>query len=221
MGARGPTEHRRRVPAEVVAALGRAAELGFVGPAELAGQIDHALGFVLAVEGDRLGGPATALDLGSGGGLPGLVLGACWPQCRIVLVEAGQRRAEFLKGEVATLPQLDRVEVLRGRAEELARESALRQQFDVVISRSFGPPAVTAECGSPFALPGGLMVVSEPPGGNGDERWPGDGLAELELVDGGVLRIDDRFGYRLLRKVGSTADRFPRRTGVPGKRPLF
>ncbi len=221
MAAPDPTEHRRRVPDEVVAAVGRAVELGFVGPAELARQIDHALGFVLTVERDRSGAPATALDLGSGGGLPGLVVGACWPQCRVVLVEAGQRRAEFLSSEAARLPQLDHVEVLRGRAEELAREHALRQRFEVVTARSFGPPAVTAECGSPFVLPGGLMVVSEAPEGNGDERWPGDGLAQLALVNGGVLRIDDRFGYRVLRKVGSSVDRFPRRTGVPGKRPLF
>jgi hypothetical protein len=66
-----------------------------------------------------------------------------------------------------------------------------------------------------------VLVVSEPPDGGGDERWPEQGLAQLELENGGVTRFDDRFGYRILRKIASTADRFPRRTGVPAKRPLF
>ncbi len=209
------------MPAEVGAALDRAAELGFVGPVELTEQIEHALGFVLAVELDFPSGPATALDLGSGGGLPGLVLGVCWPGCRLTLVDASQRRTEFLRRETTRIGGLDHVEVVRGRAEDLARDSALRERFEVVTARSFGPPAVTAECGSPFALRGGLMVVSDPPSVEEAERWPEEGLAQLELVNGGAFRVDERFGYRILRKIGSTADRFPRRSGVPAKRPLF
>lgn len=205
----------------MASALDRALGLGFVGPAERSVQIEHALGFVLAVERERPGRPATALDLGSGGGLPGLVLGACWPGCRVTLVDASRRRTDFLRREVADLGWLDHVDVVRGRAEDLGRDTTLRERFEVVAARSFGPPAVTAECGSPFALPGGLMVVSEPPSQKDHERWPEEGLAQLELEDLGALRVDERFGYRVLGKLGTVSDRFPRRSGVPAKRPLF
>lgn len=214
-------ELRSRVPPAIVEVLERALGFGFLGPVAIADQIDHALGFVLAAERDRTGGPGTALDLGSGGGLPGLVLGACWPECRLTLLEAGERRASFLEQEVAGLPRLAQVTVARGRAEALAREDGLRQRFDVVTSRSFGPPPVTAECGAPFVAVGGCMVVSEPPAGEGSERWPLDGLALVGLADGGPFRSEAGYSYRLLSKTVDTPGRYPRRTGIPAKRPLF
>jgi 16S rRNA (guanine527-N7)-methyltransferase len=212
---------RTRVPAEVSAALGRAASLGFLGPAELTEQIDHALGFVLVVEADRPGGPGTALDLGAGGGLPGLVLATCWPNCRFTLLDSGDRRSAFLKQEVSRIPGLEQVRVARGRAEELGRREDLREQFEVVTARSFGAPAVTAECGSPFVVAGGVMVVSEPPDADEDRRWPDEGLARLGLVKSKMVRAAGRFGYQKLHKASETDGRYPRRAGVPAKRPLF
>ena len=212
---------RAQVPAEVEETLVRAAALGLLGPMELGQQIDHALGFVVACESHLGRAPATALDLGAGGGVPGLILGSCWPGCRLVLVDAGQRRAEFLVEALADGAPTGAVEVVRGRAEELARTPELRERFEVVTSRSFGPPAVAAECGSPFLTSGGLIVVSEPPGELGVERWPDEGLSALALESLGRVRVDRRYGYQLLGKVGSTPARYPRRTGIPTKRPLF
>jgi 16S rRNA (guanine527-N7)-methyltransferase len=211
---------RARVPAEVVATLGRAVELGFLGPVDPLEHVDHALGFVLVVEWERPAGPAMAMDLGTGGGVPGLVLGTCWPDCRVTLVDAGQRRTEFLRSELVGLPRSGNIEVVRGRAEDLGRDPAFRGRFDVVTARSFGPPAVAAECGSPFLVAGGVMVVSEPPGG-ARGRWPDEGLAGLGLVDGGPARLGERFSYQVLRQARVTPDRYPRRTGIPAKRPLF
>ncbi len=215
---------RARIPDGVEATLRRAAALGLLGPMELGEQIDHGLGFVVALEQRGPGEPATVLDLGTGGGVPGLILGSCWRASRAVLVDASQRRTEFLIGELADGSGSGPFQVVRGRAEELAREPNLREQFEVVTSRSFGPPAVTAECGSPFLVPGGMMVVSEPPeevGTAGIERWPHEGLALLGLESLDRVRVDQRYGYQLLRKVGPTPDRYPRRTGIPTKRPLF
>jgi 16S rRNA (guanine527-N7)-methyltransferase len=215
------TRLRARVPAEVAAALQRAADLGFLGRMELGDQIDHALGFVQAVEREWPAGPASCLDLGTGGGVPGLVLGSCWSDCHLVLVDASQRRTDFLLRELAGLPRLGAIRVVRGRAEVLARDPLLRERFEAATSRSFGRPGTTAECGSPFLLRGGLMVVSEPPDGLSRERWPSSGLARLGLEEAGRARFDRRFGYQLLRKVSTTPDPYPRRTGVPTKRPLF
>ena len=100
---------------------------------------------------------------------------------------------------------------------------------DLVVARSFGPPAVTAECGAPFLKAGGLLVVSEPPvsvgspsGDQGSvqpERWPGAALEQLGLRP--VQLVGEPFAYQLLVQQRLCPTRFPRRTGVPTKRPLY
>jgi len=85
------------------------------------------------------------VDLGSGGGVPGLVLAAVWTGSTVYLIETMGRRAAFLSRSVGTL-DLNLVHVIPGRAEEAGRDPALRGTFDLVTARGFGPPAVTAEC---------------------------------------------------------------------------
>ncbi len=169
------------------------------------------------------GPPASVLDLGSGGGLPGLVLGICWPRARLVLLDANERRCRHLKGAIDKLGVGDHTEVACGRAEVLARDTRLRERFAVVTARSFGRPAVTAECGAPFLAVRGQLVVSEPPPGetgpDGD-RWPESALGELSLAPGRVARIN-QFGYQVLEKVANSKERYPRPIGVPSRRPLF
>lgn len=212
---------RGRVDDAVVSALRRSAEHGFLGGMPVEEQIDHALGFVVAVERTLGGQPSSAADLGTGGGIPGLVLHSCWPGCRLVLMDGNLRRTTFLADVVRGWNGSGTVEVVRGRAEELARDVRYRGRFDVVAARSFGPPAVTVECGAPLLEVGGIMVVSEPPGGSGQVRWPTGGLAQVGLTPGPQIRFDERFGYQVLVKSVTTPGRYPRRVGVPTKRPLF
>ena len=181
---------RHRVAPWVAEALARSAELGFLGGMAVDDQIDHALGFVSAFESVVKDGPRAVIDLGSGGGVPGLILLSCWPESHIVLLDGNERRTEFLVAESAARTTGGTVEVIRGRAEEAARLPRLRQQFDLVSSRSFGPPAVAAECGAPFLTVGGLMVVSEPPGRSGEERWPVEELRapRIATVDQGPVQ---------------------------------
>jgi 16S rRNA (guanine527-N7)-methyltransferase len=214
-------ELRDRVPHRVVEILLRSSELGFLGSMPVADQVDHALGFVLAAESVLPGPPCAVLDLGTGGGIPGLVLPSCWPSCRLVLLDANERRAEFLSTEVDHWQGPGAVEVLRGRAEGFGRDTRWRERFDLVVSRSFGPPGVTAECGAPFVTVGGVMVVSEPPERSEGGRWPVEGLARVGLEVADRHRVDERFSYQALIKSEPTAERFPRRVGVPAKRPLF
>jgi 16S rRNA (guanine527-N7)-methyltransferase len=201
--------------------LKRSALLGFLGGMAIDEQIDHALGFRRAVEAELNRPPTSALDLGSGGGIPGLVLTAVWPATQWVYLDASERRTDFLREEVETWGISERVKVVRGRAEEMGRDPTLRGAFDVVTARSFGSPAVTAECAAPFLRLGGLLVVSEPPDTDPTERWPVEGLAVVGLVPSSSYRHEGRFGFQMIEKQVETPDRFPRRTGIPAKRQLF
>jgi 16S rRNA (guanine527-N7)-methyltransferase len=166
-----------------------------------------------------LGGPpASFLDLGSGGGVPGLVLACRWPG-QVTLLDANKRRTSFLAEGVSDLGLADRVRIVWGRAEDAGRDASLRAAFDLVVARSFGPPGVTAECAAPLLRPEGVLIVSEPPD-PAPERWPVPGLTELGLVAVGVMP-DLPVHLQVLRAVSPCPDRYPRRTGIPSKRPLF
>jgi 16S rRNA (guanine527-N7)-methyltransferase len=145
--------------------------------------------------------------------VPGLVLALRWPASTWTLVDAMERRCRFLSEAIEELGLASRVQVVQGRAEELGREPSLRGRFDVVTARSFGPPAVTAECAAPFLAAGGRLLVSEPP--TEAVRWP-DEVALLGLAVGAR-----RGSIQVLIQTTLCPDRYPRRTGVPAKRPLF
>jgi len=201
-----------------------ARRLGLVGPGPLLPHLHHALGFGSAATGHETlvsDGPAPALclDLGSGAGLPGLPLAVTWPHSRWTLLDAGGRRVEFMAEAVRTLGLGDRVRVVEGRAEELGRDAGFRGRYDLVVARGFGPPAVTAECAAGFLAVGGRLVVSEPPGGRPD-RWPASGLAILGLQPAAAVEARGS-AYEVLVQRSACPDRYPRRTGIPAKRPLF
>ena len=156
-----------------------------------------------------------AVDLGSGAGLPGLVLALALPESTWVLVEAMQRRADPLAEAVHHLGLADRVEVWCGRAEGFARQPGQRGGATLVTARGFGGPGVTAECAAPLLRQGGLLLVSEPPASDG-ARWSREGLRQLGLAPEGVVE-----GIMVCRAVSTCPDQFPRRVGTPAKRPLF
>lgn len=159
------------------------------------------------------------LDLGAGGGVPGLVLAEAWAGQSVTLLDAMHRRCVFLETAVSKLGLAQRTTVVEGRAEELARRDATRAAFAMVVARGFGPPAVTAECSVGFLRAGGRLVVTEPPEPRA-ERWPDDGLSRLGLQHVRTVRVHDA-GFVELRLVGEPAPQWPRRTGVPSKRPLW
>lgn len=203
----------------VVKMLEQSAGLGFLGPMPVSAQISHALGFVAAARRAGAKDPRRVLDLGSGAGMPGWVLADCWPLSEIVLLDSSQRRTEFLESQVVGWNRHPEVRVVRDRAEVVGRSPLFREQFDVVTARSFGGPAVTIECGAPLVEVGGIMIVSEPPAD--ERRWPEAGLQEFGLEAHEPFRSDSGYNYQVLVKVLPIGERYPRRTGVPAKRPLF
>ncbi|MGP0030079.1 MAG: RsmG family class I SAM-dependent methyltransferase [Acidimicrobiales bacterium] len=213
-------------PDALTRVLTEARSAGFLGPGALEPHLRHAAGFTDLARRLPLppGAAPRLLDLGSGGGLPGLVLGVDWPEATLVLLDANERRAEFLRRAVLRCGLESRVCVVQGRAEVCGRDRAYRGNFDGVVARAFGPPGVVAECAAPFLRPGGWLIVSEPPVGAGEEegtesRWPPDRLSVLGLESGEPVRQE--FGYQVLYQREPCPERFPRRNGVPAKHPLF
>lgn len=199
--------------------LEQSRRLGFLGPGEVEFHVKHSLGFAATWDHDR--DPVGAVDLGSGGGVPGLVLASMvWPSTRWILIDSAERRCAFLREAADELRLTDRVSVHRDRAEVAGLVPHLRHEMDLVVARSFGPPPVAAECGSPFLRVEGRLIVSEPPEEPAHERWPEAGLSEL-----GLRRLDPLVAtehrYALLAQEELCGDRYPRATGRPSKRPLF
>lgn len=201
---------RRRLEA----LLEEARAQGALGPGPVGSHVDHALAMT------ELAGvvPTRFVDLGSGAGLPGLVAALVWPDAEALLLEAHGRRAAGLAAAAQELG-LHHCTVWQARAEDVAREPSHRERYDLALARSFGPPAITAECATGFLRPGGSLVVAEPPEED-VHRWPAGGLADLGFGPAERRRTQD-VTVAVIPKVAPTDDRWPRRTGVPAKRPWW
>jgi 16S rRNA (guanine527-N7)-methyltransferase len=209
----GDAERGRPTLNEVAVAVQEALEeaqgRGFLGPGPVESHVHHAWPLV-----DELPSGGDVVDLGSGGGVPALVLALALPGTAWVLVESQRRRAAWLEDALRTLQLRGRVTVLEERAEVTGR-GLWRGRAAAVVARSFGPPAVTAECAAPLLTAGASCWVAEPPDPDGT-RWPAAGLALLGLA---VTRRAS--GWVALEAISPCSDRYPRRVGVPAKRPLF
>ena len=202
--------------------LRQAQDLGFFGPREIRRLREHAEALAALVR-QELGAEALGrfLDLGSGGGLPGLVLAEAFPDTPGTLLDSQHRRTAFLERAVAELGWEDRITVANARAEDAARDPEHRGRYGLVVARSFAGAAVTAECAVGFLSAGGRLIVSEPPTPV-PARWDTAGLAQLGF-DPPTPRIASRSGatIAILRTPAGPLDRWPRRPGIPNKRPLW
>ena len=197
----------------LLAALDEGRQRGFLGPDQAPEVVArHAAGFALALE-PALGGAGRVVDLGSGGGVPGLVLALVLPAARLTLVDASVSRTDWLHRIVRRLGLADRVEVCHERAEVLGHDPDWRETQNAVVARSFAPPLVTAECAAPLLGLGGRLVVSEPPADRRPDRWPADELAELGLR---ALTWPET-AYAVLEKTAPSPPEVPRPRKVRGR----
>ncbi|MEE8443148.1 MAG: 16S rRNA (guanine(527)-N(7))-methyltransferase RsmG [Dehalococcoidia bacterium] len=164
------------------------------------------------------------LDVGSGAGFPGVPLKVLFPSLKLTLIESRAKRTEFLVALVAKLG-LEGVDILTGRSEDLAHDAPLREGFDVVVSRGVAPLRILLEFTLPFCCLGGQAIlqkkgdimpeVAEATGALGEL---GGRLLKLETVPEEVL--DGQRKLVVVEKVAPTPAKYPRRAGIPAKRPL-
>ena len=144
--------------------LERARALGFLGPGPVTSHVAHAPG----VHRRRCASATVGWSIWAAAGeCRGWWSALARPDLEVVLVDAMAKRCRFLESAVAALGIS--VTVVEGRAEVVGR-GPLRGSADAVLARSFGPPAVTAECAAPLLRVGGVLIVSEPP--EATDRWP-------------------------------------------------
>jgi hypothetical protein len=196
----------------VRAVLFDAQERGFVGSVDLDQAIAHALRFIDDLEPPT---PRTAADLGSGAGLPGLVLAAIGlPSTRWSLVERSRARADFLVRVVHRLQLGGRVRVEHCDVQAFARSEG-RHQFDLVVARSFAPLPSLLEYGAPLLVAEGRIITSVAPELTCPEILVELGLQRRREWSG----MEGRFvEYRL---EGDCPDRYPRAPATLRARPLF
>lgn len=146
--------------------LERAQAEGALGAAPISEVITHARGFVAALP-DQV---ATVLDLGTGAGVPGLVIALDRPAVRVTLVDRRAKRIDALQRAIIALGWGGRVVALEADAEALANDSAWHGGFDAVVARGFGAPETTLRVGTRLTRVGGWVVISEPPADH-PSRW--------------------------------------------------
>lgn len=166
----------------------------------------------------------TLCDMGSGAGFPGVPLKIAFPGIKLTVVDSSAKRTGFLERLVSILGLAD-VEVINGRAEDLGQRSEFRERFDVVVSRAVAKTRVLLEYTLPLCRVGGLVIMQK----KGDVQEEVDrasgalrelGGEGLKMVEVPEEVLEGQRKLAVIKKSSSTSSRYPRRTGIPAKRPL-
>lgn len=164
------------------------------------------------------------IDIGTGAGFPGVPLKVEMPSLALTLVESSQKRVRFLELLVSKLGLSD-AEVVWGRAEDVGRMERHRENYDLAVARGVAELAVLAELCLPFVRVGGAFTALKGPG---VERELPKSMKSVEIMGGRMEKIVRMalpwdYGERCIvtiRKEASTPEKYPRRPGIPGKRPI-
>ncbi|MFC1987258.1 16S rRNA (guanine(527)-N(7))-methyltransferase RsmG [Chloroflexota bacterium] len=164
------------------------------------------------------------IDIGTGAGIPGLPLKIILPNIRLVLLDATAKKAAFLRHLKQKL-ELDNVEIVVGRAEEIAHLADYRERFDIVLSRAVAILPTLVELTLPFCTIGGSFIAQK----KGDIELEISQATKAINTLGGSLRevkriymkeFNDERQLIIIDKVSVTPPQYPRRPGTPAKRPL-
>lgn len=166
----------------------------------------------------------TCIDVGTGAGLPGIPLKIILPELQLTLLEATAKKADFLRHLTDKLA-LGNIEIVVGRAEEVAHESQYRERFALVLSRAVAPLPTLVELTLPFCAIGGSFVsqkkgVMEPEISQAEKAISTLGGKLREVIKVDLEEFTDERRLVIIDKVSPTPEKYPRRAGVPKKRPM-
>jgi 16S rRNA (guanine527-N7)-methyltransferase len=159
------------------AVLSEAQRIGALGRAPIVEVIRHSLAFAAVLPPDT----KACVDLGTGAGVPGLVIAIARPEVRVTLVDRRAKRTDALFRSVRALGIENRTEIICAEVDDMVADSRWQAQFDAAVSRGFGPPGSTLEAASRLVRSGGLIVISEPPTGS-PSRWTSVMLERADVV---------------------------------------
>jgi len=172
-------------------------------------------------EGSRL----RVIDVGTGGGIPGIPIKILFPEIKLTLLEATRKKTDFLTHVIYKLGITD-TEIINGRAEETARANTHREHSDTVLSRAVAPLAVLAELTLPFCTLGG-EVIAYKKGAIEEEIHQAEKAIYLlggrikKIINVTVPELADNRKLIVIEKTAPTPDKYPRRPGMPAKRPVM
>ena len=182
----------------------------------------HFLDSVYLFRSIKLEADYKLIDIGTGAGFPGIPLKIVFPELKITLLDSLNKRVGFLNDLIEEL-NLNDIEAIHGRAEDIARDKAYRASYDIAVSRAVANLSTLSEYCLPFVKIGGKFV-SYKSGDCADEV--DNAKAAIHLLGGKINKIDE-YSYSnnsrsfiVIDKVMNTSNKYPRKAGLPSKKPL-
>ena len=186
--------------------------------------VKHFVDSLTCMQALSSGADLKLIDVGTGAGFPGLAVKIARPEIWLTLLESQEKKIKFLE-KVKSELNLEGVNVVKGRAEEAGKDETCRERFDVAIARAVADMSVLSEYCLPLVKIGGLFLAMKGPAVEEDLAGAG---AAIKILGGSVreiINIDlplygDRRKIVVIEKVSATPEKYPRRAGIPKKKPL-
>lgn len=184
----------------------------------------HFVDSVSLVRAYDLSGKKSVIDVGTGAGFPGLALKIAFPDLEMTLLDSINKRIHFLDTVIGDL-KLIGIQTIHGRAEDLARSDTYREKFDLCVSRAVANLSTLSEYCLPFVKIGGVFVAYKSEKASEEIQWAGQAVSALggRIKKQVELTLPNSNIYRnlfVVEKIERTPDAYPRKAGVPEKKPL-
>jgi 16S rRNA (guanine527-N7)-methyltransferase len=168
--------------------------------------------------------PLNIIDIGSGAGFPGIPLAIAFPKQRVYLLEATRKKTDFLR-HIQGILGLENITIINERAETAAHDSNHREQYDVAVARALASLPALAELMLPFCKIGGRMVAQKKGDIDSELTASAHAVAMLggespRIVPIELAEFADNRRLIVVTKSQATPDAYPRRPGIPAKKPL-